>query len=117
MRALTFAVVISIGFLACAHAASAGDVIIRPNTRGAADTLKVLKQALIADRMNSHAWTTDNPTLDRFYAEKAREVEFLIRRLENGQAVMASAVERAMNNRQAVGLSGEFWDVPDIRSY
>ena len=117
MRALTFAVVIFTGVLGCAGVASAGDVIIRPNTRGAADTLKVLKQALVADRMNAQAWTTDNPTLDRFYAEKAREVEFLIRRLENGQSVMASTVERAMNNRQAVGLSGQFWNVPDIRSY
>ncbi len=117
MRALTFAVVTFTAFVVYTSAVSAGDVVIRPNTQNAAETLKVLKQALVADRMNSHAWTTDNPTLDRFYAEKAREVEWLIRRLEYGQAVRASDVERAMNNRQAVGLSGQFWDVPDIRSY
>ncbi len=101
-------------FPATSHAQ---DGMIRPFTKGAFETLQMLKEAAVADRMNSHAWTSDNPTLDAFYAAKAHEVQQLIDRLEKHEPVLSVEVERALDTRGARRLSGEFWDVPDVPSH
>ncbi len=111
------AVTIVSAVLACFSSTLAQDGTIRPFTRGAYQTLGMLKQAAVADRMNSRAWTSDNPTLDAFYASKAREVERLIDRLEKHQPVLSLEVERALDTRGARRLSGEYWDVPDVPTH
>ncbi len=120
MKRRAFAVALlaaPIVLLTCAGIGSAQDGTIRPFTRGAYQTLGMLKQALVADRMNAQAWTSDNPSLDAFYAAKAREVQRLIDRLENRQSILSSEVVRALDTRGARRLSGEYWDVPDVPTH
>lgn len=109
VAALAFSAAIPV----CSTSGMAQDGTIRPFTRGAFEALQMLKRAGIADRMNARAWTSDNPTLDAFYAAKAHEVQLLIDRLEKHQPVLSLEIERALDNRGARRLSGEYWDVPD----
>ncbi len=120
MKPRTFALAAPAGsvvLLLCFSISLAQDGTIRPFTRGAYQTLGMLKQAVVADRMNSRGWTSDNPTLDAFYAAKAREVQRLIDRLENREPVLSLEVERALDNRGARRLSGEYWNVPDVPTH
>lgn len=120
MKPLTFAVAATAALavlLVRARPTLAQDGIIRPYTKGAYETLDMLKKAVVADRMNSHAWTSDNPTLDAFYAAKARQVQRLIDRLEGRQMISSLEVERALDNRGALRLSGEYWNAPDVPAH
>ncbi len=120
MKPLTFvlaAFAVAISMPLSSTSSMAQDGKIRPFTRGAYEALQMLKRAAVADRMNSTAWTSDNPTLDSFYAEKAHQVQRLIDRLERHEPVLSLEVERALDTRGARRLGGEYWDVPDLPTH
>lgn len=66
-----------------------------------AATLQKLKEAEQADRMSAMSYTSDNPTLDEFYADKADELDALIERIGEGGPVSPQQLQHALSNSDA----------------
>lgn len=65
---------------------------------GRAELIAQLKQAELADRMNAQSWTDDNVTLDIAWYSKQKQVEAVIARLKQGEAVPPDELRRALDN-------------------
>lgn len=63
--------------------------------------LRELRDAERADRMNSTSWSADNPTVDRYYRRKAKEVHLLIDELQGGRAVPLATIHAALDDSEA----------------
>jgi hypothetical protein len=65
---------------------------------GRAQLIAQLKQVALADRMNAQSWTDDNVTLDTAWYIKQKQVEAVIARLKQGEAVPPDELRRALDN-------------------
>jgi hypothetical protein len=83
-----------------------GETVIDRSSPQFASTMRKLRAADYADRMNSTSWTADNPTLDHLYARKAESVEAVTKRLEAGGPVAPAQVARALDTSRARRLGG-----------
>lgn len=91
-------------------AASNGDsAVIRAGTQEAARAISRLEQARDNDRMNSQSYREGaDSEAGMFYFRKAQEIDALLNKLRNGQAVSVDAVGRALDNSDVVRYGGEF---------
>ncbi len=80
--------------------------MIDPGTPAGQHAMRLLSQAKYIYTMNSQSWTSTNPTLNRFYRAKVRQVDFLIDRLRKGVAVPLDAVDDALDSQDAARLGG-----------
>ena len=60
-----------------------------------------LEEAAIADRMESMSHSSDNPSLDGFYADKAEEVGAVLGRIKSGENVSEQEIKKALDNSGA----------------
>lgn len=75
--------------------------IIQPNTAAASEALTELRSARAADLGNARSWSAEDNSVDHFYRNKAREVDYLIQQLKQGQAISRTDMAEALNNRRA----------------
>ena len=75
--------------------------IVRAGSPEAAQFLQKLREAKYADRANSNSYSSDDPSLGRYYARKAEEVSAVIKRLEGGQSVPREEIQSALDNSKA----------------
>jgi len=97
---------LALPILQCAAQVAAGEPVISPGTAPAAHALRLLTKARLIYKMNSQAYTSSNPTLDRYYMHKVAEVDRLIHRLKRGRAVLLDAVDDALDSQDARWLGG-----------
>jgi hypothetical protein len=92
-----------------ALAASNSDSTTRAGTPEVARVMSRLEQARKIDLMNSRSYTGgENSDAGVFYYRKAQEIDSLMNRLQEGQAVPASEVRSALDNSHAVRYGGSF---------
>jgi hypothetical protein len=65
-----------------------------------------LKQAELADKMDSMSWTDSNASLDIAWHQKQEEVQNVIARLESGERVPNEEIRRALDNSLPHRLGG-----------
>lgn len=90
-------------------AASNGDsAVVRPATPEAARAISRLEQARHNDRMNSQSYR-DGADSDAgvFYYRRGKEIDALLNKLHEGQAVSVDAVRRALDNSHVVRYGGQ----------
>jgi hypothetical protein len=104
--AASVGLLLALGLFPCAAGRAAAERMIDPGTPAARHALRLLSQARRIYTMNSQSWTATNPTLDRFYRTKLRQVDFLIDRLRKGVAVPLDAVDDALDSQDAARLGG-----------
>jgi hypothetical protein len=71
---------------------------------GSSELITKLQITEQADRLNANSYTSENPTLDHFYDEKADEVTTVIQRLRAGDRVSQKDIDRALDNSEAQSL-------------
>ncbi len=74
---------------------------IAPNTPEAANAMQELREAKVADQGNARSFSDSDSSLDHYYARKAREVDHLIKQLEQGQTISKAQMEQALNTDRA----------------
>jgi len=74
------------------------------DTTGPSELIAKLQITEQGDRLNASSYTSENPTLDHFYDEKADEVSAVIQRLRAGDRVSQKDIDRALDNSEAQSL-------------
>jgi hypothetical protein len=92
-----------LALLAVATGYAQDSAVIQPGTPEAAKVIATLKHRERHDRDQAQSYT-DGSDSDRgmFYSQKADEIQGLINKLQQGQAVSKQDVHHAMNNAHAV---------------
>jgi len=74
---------------------------IRPNTPQATLAMAELRSMEASDRGNAQSFTDDNNSLDHYYARKARRVERVLQKMEQGQPVTEAELDEALDTSGA----------------
>jgi len=67
-----------------------------------------LERARYLDQMNSKAYTAEDSEAGAFYARRADEIDALLKRLHQGEAVPLNEIRSALDNSHAVRYGGSF---------
>lgn len=74
---------------------------ISPNTPEGRQAIAELRNAKSIDAGNARSFSAEDNSVDHYYARKAREVDQLLRQLENGQSISKAKMDKALNNERA----------------